>query len=99
MERLAVAKVRREFSETVNRVAHEGRRVILLRNGKDVAALVPIRDLEALEDRDRGGAGKRSAREAAAKAQGLFRRLAPGRDLAAELIRERREEARREAGK
>jgi AbrB family looped-hinge helix DNA binding protein len=35
-------------------------------------------------------------RDQVKKVRGLFRDVAPGRDLAAELIRERRKEARRE---
>ncbi len=38
----------------------------------------------------------RSLRQIAQSCQGVFRHLAPGRSLAAELIRERREEAARE---
>lgn len=96
MDKLAVAKARETFSETVNLVAFGGKRIVLQRNGKPLAALVPIEDLAALEAG--GGAGKAKP-GAAKKAQGLFRRLAPGRDLVGELLRERRAEVRREARK
>jgi len=49
MTRLTASAVREEFSETLNRVAYKGERIILERRGKDVAALVPVEDLELLE--------------------------------------------------
>ena len=42
------------FAETVNRAIYAGERVIVRRHGKEVAAVVPIQDLqllEAIEDR------------------------------------------------
>jgi prevent-host-death family protein len=54
MARLAASKVREGFSDTINRVAYGGERVILHRRGKEVAAVVPMEDLkllEAIEDR------------------------------------------------
>jgi len=38
-----------EFSELINRVAHNKERVILVRRGKEVAAIIPIEDLLLLE--------------------------------------------------
>lgn len=55
MVRMAVNKVRDTFSDTIDRVAFKGERVILQRHGKDEAALISVEDLElleALEDRD-----------------------------------------------
>ena len=49
MTRLSASTVREEFSETLNRVAYKGERIVLERRGKDVAALVPVEDLELLE--------------------------------------------------
>ena len=49
MTRLSASTVREEFSETLNRVAYKGERIVLERHGKDVAALVPVEDLELLE--------------------------------------------------
>jgi prevent-host-death family protein len=46
---LAVAEVRKNFSDAVNRVAYGKERVVLKRRGKGIAALVPIEDLEAIE--------------------------------------------------
>lgn len=54
MTRIAASKVRQDLSDTLNRVAYAGQRVILERRGKEIAAVIPIEDLrllEALEDR------------------------------------------------
>ena len=51
---LSVSEARADFADTLRRVADRGERVRLSRSGKDVAAMVPIADLElleALEDR------------------------------------------------
>ena len=53
-ESLPVGKVRDQFAEALNQVAYRGERIWIERRGKDVAAPVPIEDvelLEALEDR------------------------------------------------
>lgn len=55
MVRMAVNKVRDALSDTVDRVAFKGERVILQRHGKDQAALISVADLallEELEDRE-----------------------------------------------
>lgn len=44
-----ISDVRGSFSDTVNRAAFGGERVVLTRHGKRVAAVVPIADLELLE--------------------------------------------------
>lgn len=51
---LSVSEARADFADTLRRVADRGERVRLSRSGKEVAAMVPIADLElleALEDR------------------------------------------------
>ena len=48
-----VTQARKDLSNLISRVAFKGERITLRRNGKDVAALVPVADaakLEALED-------------------------------------------------
>ena len=50
MTRLASGKVRQDFSDTINRVAYGGERIVLHRRGKDVAAVIPIDDLTLLEE-------------------------------------------------
>jgi prevent-host-death family protein len=47
--RMAVSEAREDFSETINRVAYGGERIVIGRRGKDVAAVVPVADLRLLE--------------------------------------------------
>ncbi|MEE9219654.1 MAG: type II toxin-antitoxin system Phd/YefM family antitoxin [Acidobacteriota bacterium] len=54
MTRLGITEVRKVLPDAINRVAYTRERVVISRNGKDVAALVPMEDLELLrklEDR------------------------------------------------
>jgi prevent-host-death family protein len=44
-----ITKVRQNFSEVVNQVAYGKERVVIARHGKSLVALVPIEDLELLE--------------------------------------------------
>ncbi len=62
-----ISEAREEFSNTVNRVAYGGERVVLTRHGKRIAAVVPLEDLELLE-----------ALEDAADVEEARRRLADG---------------------
>lgn len=50
MVRIAANRVRDDFSEIVNRVVRQGERVVLKRNGKDVAAIVTVDDLARLQE-------------------------------------------------
>jgi prevent-host-death family protein len=50
MPRIPATAVREKFSDTLNRVAFRGERIVLERHGKAVAALVSVEDLELLED-------------------------------------------------
>jgi prevent-host-death family protein len=50
MTRLAAHKACENFSDTLDRVADKGERIILHRRGKNVAALVPVEDLALLEE-------------------------------------------------
>lgn len=45
---ITTADAKEEFAELVNRVSHYKDRVILTRRGKDIAAIVPIEDLNLL---------------------------------------------------
>jgi len=49
MTRLNVSRAREEFPDIVNRAAYGKQRTIVSRRGKDLAAIVPMEDLEALE--------------------------------------------------
>ncbi len=50
MTRIAASDARTGFAEIVNKVAFGGERIRLHRHGKDVAAIVPVEDLQLLED-------------------------------------------------
>jgi antitoxin Phd len=52
MERMSVMEARRELSRTINRVAFGKERIVLVRRGEEVAALVPVEDLKALRALD-----------------------------------------------
>lgn len=49
MIRVESTQARGTFSETINRVAYGKERVVLERRGKAVAAIVPMADIELLE--------------------------------------------------
>ncbi len=49
MIRVEATKARGTFSETINQVAYGNKRIVLERRGKAVAAIVPIADIELLE--------------------------------------------------
>jgi PHD/YefM family antitoxin component YafN of YafNO toxin-antitoxin module len=51
--RMAATQVRGEMSETINVVAFGGKRIVLHRHGKDVAAVVSLDDLEILDKLDK----------------------------------------------
>ena len=50
MTKLASGKVRQDLSDTINRVAYGGERIVLHRRGQDIAAVIPIDDLTLLEE-------------------------------------------------
>ncbi len=52
MTKLPASQVRKDFAEALNKVAYQHERIVLHRRGKDVAALVPVEDLELLEALD-----------------------------------------------
>lgn len=47
--RLSVSEAREDFADLVNRVAYRGERVRVMRRGREVAAIVPIEDIELIE--------------------------------------------------
>jgi len=49
MNRLAATQLRGDLTETINRVAYGGERVILERHGREMAAIVSMEDLALLE--------------------------------------------------
>ncbi len=50
MAALTVSKARETFSDMVNRAAYAKERVVVARRGKVVAAVVPVEDLELLQE-------------------------------------------------
>ena len=50
MVRLTATEARKHFADTLNRVSYRGERIVVCRRGvKDVAAVVPMDDLELLQ--------------------------------------------------
>lgn len=47
--RISASRVRETLSEVLNEVSVRGDRIVLERHGKEVAAVIPIEDLELLE--------------------------------------------------
>lgn len=47
---LTASAARQEFAEALNRVAYGRERIVVRRRGKRIAAVVPIADLELLEE-------------------------------------------------
>jgi prevent-host-death family protein len=45
-----VVDVRNTFSDYLNRASYQGERIIIERRGKPIAALVPLADIERLEE-------------------------------------------------
>ncbi len=52
--KISAKQAREEFSEIINQAAYAAKRTIITRHGKEVAAVIPISDLERLHDLDRG---------------------------------------------
>ncbi|MBU6413985.1 MAG: type II toxin-antitoxin system prevent-host-death family antitoxin [Planctomycetes bacterium] len=49
MDRIEATRMREEFSDTIDRVRFTGDRVVIRKRGKDVAAIVSLDDLAAIE--------------------------------------------------
>ncbi len=47
MRRMPIAKAAEHFSELVELAEHEGQRILVCRNGRPVAAIVPVSVVEA----------------------------------------------------
>lgn len=50
MANIPTVKAREQFAEIVNRAAYGKERITLTRRGKSIAAVVPIEDVELLEE-------------------------------------------------
>lgn len=68
MGQVKASELRDGLSDALDRAALKGERIVIVRNGKRVAALVSAQDLEELErleDRSDLAAARRAVREAA----------------------------------
>jgi PHD/YefM family antitoxin component YafN of YafNO toxin-antitoxin module len=50
MTKLTASQLREDMATAINKVAFAGERIVLQRNNKDVAALVPMEDLTLLKE-------------------------------------------------
>ncbi len=50
---LSITKAREEFADLVNRAVYADTRTVLTKQGKEAAAVVPIKDLRLLEKLDK----------------------------------------------
>ncbi len=50
VRKISAKEAREEFSEIINQAAYAAKRTIVTRHGKEVAAIIPISDLERLHD-------------------------------------------------
>ncbi|HVR75616.1 MAG TPA: type II toxin-antitoxin system Phd/YefM family antitoxin [Planctomycetota bacterium] len=66
MARVSTSRIRKGLSDTINRVAYGGERIVLERRGKPIAAIVSLEDvelLERLEDKADVRAAKKALKE------------------------------------
>lgn len=61
MKKIEATQARQEFSETVNRVAYGGDRIVVKRRGKALAAIVPIADIDLIKECEEQKAAKAKA--------------------------------------
>jgi prevent-host-death family protein len=49
MKKLQATQARQEFADTLNRVAYGGDRIVVRRRGRNIAAVVPVEDLDLIK--------------------------------------------------
>lgn len=76
MKKLDATRARQEFAETVNQVAYRQVRIVVSRRGKDVAAIVPMEDLDLIARCEEDEARRARQRKAAGKSTQRKRRAA-----------------------
>jgi prevent-host-death family protein len=76
MKRMDATRARQEFAATVNQVAFGRYRIVVSRRGKDLAALVPMDDLELIERCEAEEAAKARHRKASGRSSQRKRRAA-----------------------
>jgi prevent-host-death family protein len=67
MKKLETTKARQKFADTLNRVAYGHDRIVLRRRGKNVAAVVPMDDLDLIKRCEEDEAAKKKAANRARK--------------------------------
>ena len=50
MAKISTVEARNDFAEVINRASFGKERFVLTRRGKDLAAIIPVEDLELLEE-------------------------------------------------
>ncbi len=53
MERVSISEVKKSFADVLKLVANGKQRIVITDRGKDRAAIIPVEDLELLENLDR----------------------------------------------
>jgi len=62
MKKLETTAARQQFADTLNRVAYGHARIVVRRRGKDIAAVVPVDDLDLIKRcEEEEGARKKKA--------------------------------------
>ena len=51
-KKISTVKARSQFSDVVNRAAYGKETIILTRRGKEIAAVIPLEDLQVIEERE-----------------------------------------------
>ncbi len=72
MSNIPTSKARRTFARTMNRVARRRERIVLMRRGQRLVAIVPVEDLdrlEAMEDAEDVAEAEKAEREAEEKGE------------------------------
>lgn len=70
MTHLEASQAYHDFADALERVSLGKERIVLQRDGRDVAALIPIEDLSQLEDEDKADVAAATAAEAETAANG-----------------------------
>jgi prevent-host-death family protein len=70
MKKMDATRARQQFAHAINQVAYGRHRIVVSRRGKDLAAIVPMNDLELLEksEESEGGRGRTRKRRGKARA-------------------------------
>jgi prevent-host-death family protein len=71
-KKMDATRARQEFAHTINQVAYGQHRIVVSRRGKDLAAIVPMDDLDLLkrceeEEDAKKGRGRKAGRRSTSK--------------------------------